>query len=333
MEAAGARAGASKGTLGLHHPRLSEAHGEANQERAVWATLAWATGHAAVKGLVVADAADYEDRTGLRAPAGRLRPWWAPLAARPATCAKPRRRRQAPTRHDRMFSGFSPAAMTFLRDLARHNQRQWFEEHRDVYERDLREPLRALIEEMDVRLATAAPELVGDPKRSPFRIHRDVRFSKDQIALQDQRRLSGSPTGRRPRGTEIHGGAGFYFHLEPRASFIAVGIWMPAPRLAKLRRRDRRRPPGFKKNPHPPPPQLRPTERGKPCWRPHAATPTPTPRRKVAPLQIFTASRRPLLVRDLRSSASPTPHAPLRRRDPLRALAQLGVGFRPAARR
>jgi hypothetical protein len=51
-----------------------EAHGEANQERAVWATLAWATGHAAVKGLVVADAADYEDRTGLRAPAGRLRP-------------------------------------------------------------------------------------------------------------------------------------------------------------------------------------------------------------------------------------------------------------------
>jgi hypothetical protein len=51
-----------------------EAHGEGNQERAVWATLAWATGHAAVKGLIVADAADYENRTGLRSPAGRLRP-------------------------------------------------------------------------------------------------------------------------------------------------------------------------------------------------------------------------------------------------------------------
>jgi hypothetical protein len=51
-----------------------EAHGEGNQERAVWATMAWATGHAAVKGLIVADAADYENRTGLRAPAGRLRP-------------------------------------------------------------------------------------------------------------------------------------------------------------------------------------------------------------------------------------------------------------------
>lgn len=51
-----------------------EAHGESSQERAVWATLAWATGHASVKGLVVADAADYDDRTGLRAAAGRLRP-------------------------------------------------------------------------------------------------------------------------------------------------------------------------------------------------------------------------------------------------------------------
>jgi hypothetical protein len=51
-----------------------EVHGEASQERAVWATLAWATGHSAVKGIVVADAADYDDRTGLRAPAGRLRP-------------------------------------------------------------------------------------------------------------------------------------------------------------------------------------------------------------------------------------------------------------------
>jgi len=50
------------------------AHGELSQERAVWATLAWATGHAAIKGMIVGDAGDYEARTGLRAPAGRLRP-------------------------------------------------------------------------------------------------------------------------------------------------------------------------------------------------------------------------------------------------------------------
>src|SRR6266516_3630678 len=41
-------------------------------------------------------------------------------------------------------------------------------------------PLRPLVEEMDVRLARIAPEIVGDPRRSVFRIHRDVRFSADK---------------------------------------------------------------------------------------------------------------------------------------------------------
>jgi hypothetical protein len=48
-------------------------HGEVNQERAIWSTLAWATSRPAVKGVIVADAADYGAVTGLRAPSGRLR--------------------------------------------------------------------------------------------------------------------------------------------------------------------------------------------------------------------------------------------------------------------
>ncbi|HZS61041.1 MAG TPA: hypothetical protein VFA43_17330 [Gemmatimonadaceae bacterium] len=48
-------------------------HGEINQERAIWSTLAWATSRPAVKGVIVADAADYGAVTGLRAPSGRLR--------------------------------------------------------------------------------------------------------------------------------------------------------------------------------------------------------------------------------------------------------------------
>lgn len=49
-------------------------HGEESQEDAVWAALVWATSRAAVKGVVVADAADYAEETGLRAASGRLRP-------------------------------------------------------------------------------------------------------------------------------------------------------------------------------------------------------------------------------------------------------------------
>jgi uncharacterized protein (DUF2461 family) len=49
--------------------------------------------------------------------------------------------------------------------------------NRDVYERGVREPMRLLVETLDARLSAIAPEIVGDPERSMFRIHRDVRFS------------------------------------------------------------------------------------------------------------------------------------------------------------
>ncbi|MDQ6635450.1 MAG: DUF2461 family protein, partial [Gemmatimonadota bacterium] len=70
---------------------------------------------------------------------------------------------------DTAFPGFRPAALTFLRGLRRNNSREWFEEHRGVYESEIRGPLAALVEEVDVRLASIAPEIVGDPKRSLFR--------------------------------------------------------------------------------------------------------------------------------------------------------------------
>jgi uncharacterized protein (TIGR02453 family) len=73
---------------------------------------------------------------------------------------------------------FTPDTLRFLRGLKRNNARPWFEAHRDDYERTVRDPMRALVEVIDVRLARAAPEIVGDPKHSIFRIYRDVRFAK-----------------------------------------------------------------------------------------------------------------------------------------------------------
>ncbi|MEW5914898.1 MAG: hypothetical protein AB1762_00765 [Gemmatimonadota bacterium] len=49
-------------------------HGERNQARALWGTLAWATSRARVNGLLVRAAGDYDAVNGVRAPGGRLRP-------------------------------------------------------------------------------------------------------------------------------------------------------------------------------------------------------------------------------------------------------------------
>ena len=136
------------------------------------------------------------------------------------------------------FDGFKPAAFTFLRSLAQHNDREWFADHRGTYESELRAPLAALAEEVDVRLATLAPEIVGDPKRSLFRIHRDVRFSNDKSPYKTHVAcwFHHVDAGRGVGTQAAHGGAGFYFHLEAARASIGGGIWMPPrPSLQRIR--------------------------------------------------------------------------------------------------
>ena len=143
-----------------------------------------------------------------------------------------------PTPETTEFRGFEPAALAFLRRLARHNSREWFERHRPVYEIEVRDPLRSLVEEMDVRLARVAPEIGGDPRRSVFRIHRDVRFSADKspyktnAACQFYHHDAGRGAGQDAEGA----GAGLYFQLADGECLVAGGIWMPArPALEKIR--------------------------------------------------------------------------------------------------
>lgn len=134
---------------------------------------------------------------------------------------------------------FSPATMRFLRSLAAHNEKPWFDAHRDEYEAAVKAPMQALIEEMDVRLARFAPEIVGDPRRSMFRIYRDIRFSADKAPYKTHaacwfyHRDGSRGVGREAEG----GGAGFYFQIAPGDSFLGGGMWMP-PKEALGRIRD-----------------------------------------------------------------------------------------------
>ena len=124
---------------------------------------------------------------------------------------------------------FTPAGLSYLRALARHNARPWFEAHRGEYELLILAPMRELVDEMDVRLARFAPEIVGVPKRSIFRIYRDVRFSEDKSPYKTQAACwFFHRDGSHRVGQESHGGgAGFYFQLAPGNCFSGGGIWMP----------------------------------------------------------------------------------------------------------
>ena len=134
---------------------------------------------------------------------------------------------------------FSEESLKFLRGLKRKNEKPWFEAHRDEYESHVKSPLAELVEEMDVRMSAWAPEMVGEPKRSIFRIHRDVRFSSDKSPYKTHAAAWFFHSGGTSKvGREAHGGgAGFYFHLEPGKSMVGGGCWMP-PRPALLRFRN-----------------------------------------------------------------------------------------------
>ena len=138
------------------------------------------------------------------------------------------------------FGGFRPGALRFLRSLARNNKREWFEANRETYEAEVKRPLQVLVEEIDARLGDIAPEMIGNPKRSIFRIYRDVRFSKDKSPYKTNaaawfyHRDAGHAVGT----AAVHGGAGFYFQIVPKECMVAGGIWMPPTAALKTLREE-----------------------------------------------------------------------------------------------
>jgi uncharacterized protein (TIGR02453 family) len=77
------------------------------------------------------------------------------------------------------FRGFPDARGDFFVALALHNDRDWFQAHRAEYEQGWAAPMAALLEEVREGLRRAyGRRTLGPPK--VFRIHRDVRFSKDK---------------------------------------------------------------------------------------------------------------------------------------------------------
>lgn len=120
------------------------------------------------------------------------------------------------------FTGFSRDAIQFLVELAEHNDRAWFQPRKADYERLLKRPLEALCVALADRFAERGIPLHADPVRSPFRIYRDVRFSKDKSPYKTHVSAAFRWTGE--RGTADPGG---YFHLGPGEAFVGGGVWHP----------------------------------------------------------------------------------------------------------
>ena len=107
------------------------------------------------------------------------------------------------------FSGFASDDLAFLTGLAANNDRDWFTANRAAYDNGLKPALSALIEATSSACAARGVPLSGDGKKSVFRIHRDVRFSKDKRPYKTH--ISATLTR---DGAKMSPGM-MYVHIEP----------------------------------------------------------------------------------------------------------------------
>ncbi|WP_257387694.1 DUF2461 domain-containing protein [Tahibacter caeni] len=133
-----------------------------------------------------------------------------------------------------MSAYFTAATFSFLRDLARNNNRDWFLANKSRYEEQLRTPFLALLGDLQAPLAKISPHYRADTRSqggSLFRQHRDTRFSNDKTPYKTW--AGARLFHERSKGIEA---PVFYLHLQPGASFAGGGIWHPQPdALKKIR--------------------------------------------------------------------------------------------------
>ena len=125
---------------------------------------------------------------------------------------------------------FPKKTRAFLNKLSKNNNREWFEANRNLYNSNFLEPCVQFIVEMGDKLQDLDPEIVAIPKidKSIFRLHRDVRFSKDKTPYKTNAGLyfwNGK--------VKKMEASGFYFHLEPKLFGVGLGMYMFPPHLLK----------------------------------------------------------------------------------------------------
>lgn len=119
------------------------------------------------------------------------------------------------------MSYFGPEFLRFFRGLRRHNTRAWYHEHKDAYERFVKEPFADFVGEMIERIAAIDPDMRCEPREAIFRLARDTRFSRDKTPYKTHVGAVLGPDGRKTRRSA------FYFQLGADGVGIAGGVYQP----------------------------------------------------------------------------------------------------------
>jgi uncharacterized protein (TIGR02453 family) len=117
--------------------------------------------------------------------------------------------------------------LDFLRDLKDNNNREWFQTNKHRYDA-ARGIFEVFVNELIPEIRSFDPGIgMITAKDCAFRIYRDVRFSTDKSPYKPN---MGAYIARGGKSSAM---AGYYVHIEPGASFLAGGMYMPPPDILK----------------------------------------------------------------------------------------------------
>ncbi|MCB0766561.1 MAG: DUF2461 domain-containing protein [Flavobacteriales bacterium] len=131
----------------------------------------------------------------------------------------------------------------FFKDLARNNNKEWFDANRKRYEASVKKPFEVFVAEAIKRIGKHDKTVRIEPKEAIFRINRDIRFSKDKTPYKLNTSAIISPAGRKDHATP-----GIYFELGPESVKFYGGAYQPEKeQLERIRTAIMRDPKGFRK--------------------------------------------------------------------------------------
>jgi uncharacterized protein (TIGR02453 family) len=123
-------------------------------------------------------------------------------------------------------TSFSKTTLKFLKELQANNNRDWFAEHKPRYQ-EAQEEMKAFAETL-LNKMSHHDEIENI---RPYRIYRDVRFSKDKLPYKNNLGCGMKRATKWKRG-------GYYFNIEPGNNFVAGGFWGPNPEDLKRIRQE-----------------------------------------------------------------------------------------------
>ena len=128
------------------------------------------------------------------------------------------------------FKGFSKEGIEFLKKVEKNNTKEWFELHRHIWQKEIRDISSSFVVEMGETLQILLPEINFEPKvgKSLFKIYRDTRFSKDKTPIKSKiGHIFWQGDGHKMQSSS------FYLHYNKDSYFIASGIRAFKPELLK----------------------------------------------------------------------------------------------------